>query len=104
MCDSVADQIDQLPGFNCLNYPNVIRPLVMKLPKSIQRKWDKRVVEFALLKDDLYPDFKEFAAEVKKRARLKNHPNVRTYGNQKTDQLGKRKVKDAKKTNIIEFS
>ena len=77
LCDSVADQMDQLPGLNCLNYPKLIRPLVMKLHKSIQRKWDERVVEFALLKDDLYPDFKEFAAEVKKRARLKNHPNVR---------------------------
>ena len=83
----------QLPGLNCLNYPNVIRPLVMKLPTSLQRKWDERVVDFALLNDDLYPDFKEFAAEVRKRARLKNHPNVTTYANPKTEPYGKRRSK-----------
>ena len=76
LCDSVQDQMKQLPGLRCLNYPNVIRPLVTKLPGSLQKKWDERVVEFALANYDLYPDFHVFAAEVRKQARLKNHPNV----------------------------
>ena len=47
LCDNVSDQMKQLPGLKCLNYPNVICLLVMKLPGHLQRKWDERVVEFA---------------------------------------------------------
>ncbi len=83
----------QLLGLRCLNYPNVIRPLVKKLPISLQCKWDERVMEVASLNKDLYPDFQEFAAEVRKRARLKNHPNITAYGNTTPDMPGKRKGK-----------
>ena len=66
LCDNVSDQMKQLPGLKCLNFPNVIRPLVMKLPGHLQRKWDERVVEFASTNYDLYPDFEVFAREVRK--------------------------------------
>ena len=85
LCDNASDQMKQLPGLKCLNYPNVIRPLVMKLPGHLQRKWDERVVEFASTNYDLYPDFEVFAREVRKYARLKNHPNVTVYENVRTD-------------------
>ena len=58
---------------------------IMKLPGHLQRKWDERVVEFASMNYDLYADFEVFAREVRKYARLKNHPNVTVYENLRID-------------------
>jgi hypothetical protein len=51
------------------------------------------VVQFDSLNKDLYPDFQEFPVEVRKRAQLKNHPNITAYGNTTPDMPGKRKGK-----------
>jgi hypothetical protein len=44
----------------------------------------KKLQEFST-NYDLYPDFEVFAREVRKYARLKNHPNVTVYENVRTD-------------------
>ena len=46
------------------------------LPASICSKWEERVVEYATKNNDEYPGFNEFASFVRKRALLRNHPNI----------------------------
>ena len=61
---------------NNANYPSAIGPIVENLPNFIRSKWEKRVLRYAEDYNDAYPGFKEFAAFIHKRARLKNHQNV----------------------------
>ena len=67
--------LDFLPGLECPNYPSAIGPIVKNLPNFIHSKWEKRV-QYAEDHRDAYPGFKEFAAIIQERARLKNHLNV----------------------------
>lgn len=81
LCANVDYQVGQLPGLECLNYPNAIRPLVMKLPTALRQKWEKQVVDFASENDEAYPSFHIFATMIKRHAKLKNHPNVTATAN-----------------------
>jgi hypothetical protein len=76
LCADVDYQIGQLPGLRCLNYVNVIQPILRKLPASLRNKWEKQVVDYALENYDAYPTFHIFPTLVERQARIKNHPNV----------------------------
>ena len=76
LCMDVTSQLDLLPGLACLNYPIAIRPIVERLPTSLQRKWEKKVVTYAIDNDDDYPDFRAFATTIERQAKTKNHPNI----------------------------
>ena len=78
LCADIVSQMAELPGLACLNYPNVLQPMFRNLPTSICSKWEERVVEYASKNNDEYPEFNEFASFIKKRALLKNHPNIIT--------------------------
>lgn len=41
LCADIESQIAYLPGLACLNFPNVIQPIVEKLPPSLRRRWEK---------------------------------------------------------------
>ena len=68
--------LDLLPRLACLNYPIAIRPIVERLPTSLQRKWEKKVVTYAIDNDNDYPDFRAFATTIERQAKTKNHPNI----------------------------
>lgn len=57
----VACQIDQLPGFRCLNFPIATRPILSNLPEYICRRWAKEGVEYAAENHDTYPGINAFA-------------------------------------------
>ena len=76
LCMDVTSQLDLLPGLACLNYPIAIRPIVERRPTSLQRKWEKKVVTYAIDNDDDYPDFRAFATTIERQAKTKNHPNI----------------------------
>ena len=77
LCMDVTSQLDLLPGLvTCLNYPIAIRPIVERLPTSLQRKWEKKVVTYAIDNDDDYPDFRAFAMTIERQAKTKNHLNI----------------------------
>jgi hypothetical protein len=52
--------------------------MLRNLPVLICSKWEERVVQYALKKNDEYPDFNEFASFIRERALLTNHPNITT--------------------------
>ena len=54
LCMDVTSQLELLPGLACLNYPIAIRPIVERLPTSLQRKWEKEVVTYPIDNDDDY--------------------------------------------------
>ncbi|KAK3752635.1 hypothetical protein QZH41_000499 [Actinostola sp. cb2023] len=86
LCGDVDSQLDYLPGLSCLNYPNVIRPVVETLPRFLRSKWEKEIVAWAAKHHDAYPDFHRFASMVQQQASQKNHPNVQASGVQPLNQ------------------
>ena len=84
LCADVDSQLKHLPGLSCLNYPNVIRPIVAKLPKFLRSKWKKEIVKYANKHQDSYPSFLVFTSMVQDQARTKTHPNVLASGVQDT--------------------
>ena len=80
LCGDVDSQLSYLPGLRCLNYPNVIRPIVEELPPHLRTKWEKEIVTYATKHHEAYPDFHAFASMVQEQARKKNHPNVQASG------------------------
>ena len=63
-----------------INYPNVIRPIIEKLPHFIRSKWEKEIVRYADNHQDKCPGFHAFATMVYNLAKSKNHPNVVASG------------------------
>lgn len=80
LCGDVSSQLSYLPGLSCLNYPNVIRPIVEKLPSFLRAKWEKEIVTHAVKNNDAYPGFDKFASMVQRQSATKNHPNVQASG------------------------
>ena len=84
LCGDVDSQLAHLPGLSCLNFPNVMRPVVEKLPAFLRTKWEKEIVKYAARNNDSYPVFHVFARMVQEEAQKKNHPNVQASGVQTT--------------------
>lgn len=80
LCGDVDSQMTYLPGLSCLNYPNVIRPIIERLPNFLRSKWEKEIITYAAKHQDAYPTFHVFASMVQQPARKKNHPNVQASG------------------------
>lgn len=80
LCADVDSQLKYLPGLACLNYPNVIRPIVEKLPSFLRSRWEKEIVQYANQHQDAFPGFHAFASLIQIQARTKNHPNVLASG------------------------
>ena len=76
LCAHVQSQVEQLPGLACLNYPIAIQPIVEQLPRFLQTKWEKEIVDFAERNADAFPKFRNFATLIIRQAKLKNNPNV----------------------------
>ncbi|XP_028416827.1 uncharacterized protein LOC114541034 [Dendronephthya gigantea] len=76
ICVELDSQLQFLPGFAYLNYPNAIRPILEKLPFSLRLKWEKEVPKHAEENHNAYPGFHKFTSLVQKQATLRNHPNV----------------------------
>ena len=76
VCADVNSQTSVLPGLACLNYPNIICPIVDALPDFLQSKWEKIVVDHAEDHHESYPGFDIFNAMIQNQAKLKNHPNL----------------------------
>ncbi|KAK3733045.1 hypothetical protein QZH41_000591 [Actinostola sp. cb2023] len=69
---------------SCLNYPNVLRPIVERLPNFLRSKWEKEIISYATKHQDAYPGFHVFASMAQEQANKKNHPNVQASGVQPT--------------------
>ncbi|KAK3727951.1 hypothetical protein QZH41_004895 [Actinostola sp. cb2023] len=96
LCGDIDSQLAFLPGLSCLNYPNVLRPIVERLPNFLRSKWEKDIISYATKHQDAYPGFHVFASMAQEQANKKNHPNVQASGVQPTvheEQSSKRTTK-----------
>ena len=97
VCADVDSQIESLPGLECFNFPNTIRPIIQRLPPSLRSKWEKQVATYAEKYRDAYPGFHALTQIVQKQARIKNHSNIiagneTTYTNRLRSKLDQHRV------------
>ena len=74
VCANVSAQIDELPGFGSLNYPDAICGLLEKLPSFIADKWSSRVYKYLEEHNETYPGFSYFSAFVNELSDIRNNP------------------------------
>ena len=92
VCADVDSQIDSLPGLECLNFPNGIRPIIQRLPSSLGSKWEKHVATYAEKYREAHPGFHPLTQIVQKQARITNHRNIiagkeTTFSNRRRSKL-----------------
>ena len=76
LCADIESQVAYLPGLACLNYPNVIQPIVEKLLPSLRKRWEKEIAKHYEKNAGAYPGFVVFSKVIQNQAKIKNSPNI----------------------------